>query len=354
VQVFPSRLLHDPRAVKTKGGRPFQVFSAFWKRLQDELNVGADSGRPRLGSGRAPAAWPEGPDLEQLGLHPRHAWTEGLAAGWRVGEAAAHRRLRRFIAELLRDYPAARDLPEHDGSSRLSPHLHHGELSPRQVWNAVVAQVGSTVGRTAADAYLREIGWREFAYHLLYHNPETPTQPLREKFAAFPWRRSRVALEAWQQGRTGYPLVDAGMRQLWRTGWMHNRVRMVVASFLTKDLLIPWQEGARWFWDTLVDADLASNTLGWQWTAGCGADAQPFFRIFNPVSQSRKFDPEGSYIRRWVPELAGLPAEWIHWPAGAPEELLRAAGVRLGENYPGPMIDHADARDRALEAYNAL
>jgi deoxyribodipyrimidine photo-lyase len=217
------------------------------------------------------------------------------------------------------------------------------------VWSALR---GKQQGHSeAVQCYLRELGWREFAHHLLYHFPQTPEQPLRARYAAFPWRPGGANLRAWQRGRTGYPIVDAGMRELWQTGWMHNRVRMIVASFLVKDLLIPWQEGAAWFWDTLVDAGLANNTLGWQWTAGCGADAAPFFRIFNPVSQGEKFDPNGGYVRRWVPELDRLPSAWVHKPWEAPARVLADAGVELGRSYPRPIVDHSEARARALEAH---
>jgi deoxyribodipyrimidine photo-lyase len=205
-----------------------------------------------------------------------------------------------------------------------------------------------------AESYLRELGWREFAYHLLHHFPETPERPLRAEFERFPWEDDPQGLRAWRQGRTGYPIVDAGMRQLWRTGWMHNRVRMIVASFLVKDLRIPWQQGAAWFWDTLVDADLASNTLGWQWTAGCGADAAPYFRIFNPVSQGQKYDPEGDYVRKWVPELAKLTPKWVHKPWEAPQNVLFDAGVSLGDTYPAPLVDHAGRRRKALKAFELL
>jgi deoxyribodipyrimidine photo-lyase len=208
--------------------------------------------------------------------------------------------------------------------------------------------------RQAAKVFLAEIGWREFAHHLLFHFPQTPTRPLRGAFEKFPWKRRPGVLKRWQRGLTGYPIVDAAMRHLWATGWMPNRARMIVASFLTKDLLIPWQDGAAWFWDTLVDADLANNTLGWQWTAGCGADAAPFFRIFNPLGQAEKFDPEGNYVRRWVPEIAGLPAPWIFKPWEAPPDVLRACGVRLGETYPKPMVDHGEARAAALAAYGQI
>jgi deoxyribodipyrimidine photo-lyase len=206
----------------------------------------------------------------------------------------------------------------------------------------------------AASAYRRQLYWREFAYHVLWHFPHTADQPLRPEFAAFPWREDAAGLRAWQRGQTGYPLVDAGMRELWTTGWMHNRVRLVAASFLVKHLLIPWQRGAEWFWDTLVDADLANNTLGWQWTAGCGADAAPFFRIFNPVAQGEKFDPQGLYIRRWVPELQHLPTTWIHKPWQAPAAVLREAGVAIGEAYPRPIVEHARARQRALAALRQM
>jgi deoxyribodipyrimidine photo-lyase len=235
--------------------------------------------------------------------------------------------------------------------------LHFGEISPREVWNAVRRRATRRSESTAAwrgSQFLTELGWREFAHHLLVHFPSTPEAPLRPEFRRFPWRSNPDWLRAWQRGRTGYPLVDAGMRELWGTGWMHNRVRMVVASFLVKNLLISWQEGARWFWDTLVDADLANNTLGWQWSAGCGADAAPYFRIFNPVSQSEKFDAEGAYIRRWVPELRLLDADWVHRPWEAPETVLRRAGVELGRNYPTPIVSHAISREIALEAYGRL
>ena len=223
----------------------------------------------------------------------------------------------------------------------------------RQIWFALRYNRRVERARNSTEdirVYSSELGWREFAHHLLFHFPHTPEQPLREEFAAFPWKPNRKNLRAWQRGRTGYPIVDAGMRELWQTGWMHNRVRMVVASFLVKDLLIPWQAGAAWFWDTLVDADLANNTLGWQWTAGCGADAAPYFRIFNPVSQGEKFDPNGEYVRRCIPELNELPTEWIHKPWEAPPRVLADAGIELGTNYPQRIVDHGEARSRALAA----
>jgi deoxyribodipyrimidine photo-lyase len=243
------------------------------------------------------------------------------------------------------------------GTSRLSPHLYFGEISPRQIWHAVKARgerehIPDNEWRT--NQFITEVYWREFAYHLLHHFPATPTEPLRAEFSKFPWTQNSAHLRAWQRGRTGVPMVDAGMRELWATGWMHNRVRMIVASFLVKNLLLRWQDGARWFWDTLVDADLASNTLGWQWSAGCGADAAPYFRIFNPVSQGNKFDPEGAYVRQWVPELAQMPAEHIHAPWEAPADVLRAANVELSANYSRPIVDLKDTRERALAAYQEM
>ena len=269
-----------------------------------------------------------------------------------IAFAGAHERLLEFCDGGLASYAEGRDRPDLAGSSRLSPHLHFGELGPRQclvaVRNAIVDRPAS---RTSAETFLRELGWREFAHHLLHHFPQTTDAPLDPRFARFPWARRPDWLEAWQRGRTGFPLVDAGMRELWATGWMHNRVRMVVASLLTKNLRQSWLAGARWFWDTLVDADLANNTLGWQWTAGCGADAAPFFRIFNPVLQAERHDPQRLYLRRWLPELARLPDAWIHRPWLAPAHVLAAAGVTLGPTYPRPIVELATSRRDALDAY---
>ncbi|MFZ1576353.1 MAG: FAD-binding domain-containing protein, partial [Chromatiaceae bacterium] len=247
------------------------------------------------------------------------------------------------------------DQPGRPGTSRLSPHLHFGEISPRQVWQAVRG-VQSTEAATTrgGDAFLRELGWREFCHHLLHQWPQLPEQPFNPRFADFPWRDDGEAFRAWTRGQTGYPLVDAGMRELWHTGWMHNRVRMVTASFLVKHLLVPWQQGQDWFWDTLVDANLANNAGGWQWVAGCGADAAPYFRIFNPVLQGQKFDPGGDYARRWLPELRHLSDKDIYAPFAANPASLAAAGVRLGVDYPEPFVDHDFARRRALGALDTL
>jgi deoxyribodipyrimidine photo-lyase len=282
-------------------------------------------------------------------------WDQGLAAAWTPGEDGAHASLEAFCSGPLAHYDEGRNRPDQRGSSRLSPHLHFGELSPRQCLAAArMALLERASARSAADTFLRELGWREFAHHLLHHFPTTPGHPLDERFERFPWQPNAAWLEAWQRGKTGYPIVDAGMRELWATGWMHNRVRMVVASLLTKNLRQHWLDGARWFWDTLVDADLANNTLGWQWTAGCGADAAPFFRIFNPVLQAERYDPDRVYLRHWLPELAALPDGWVHRPWQAPPAVLDAAGVILGRTYPLPVVDFPASRNAALAAYAAM
>ncbi len=347
---FPGALLHDPERLLTRGGGPYKVFTPFWRALA----AGQAPAPPLPAPSRlpAPAAWPVSVPLVDLELAPRPDWAGGLRAVWRPGTKGAASLLRRLRREIVGGYEQARDLLDREGTSRLSPHLHFGEVSPRQVWHAAGGS-GDVVGAGGADgvaAYRRQLVWREFAHHLLHHFPETPEEPLRPEFADLPWREDTAALRAWRRGRTGYPLVDAGMRELWATGWMHNRARMVASSFLVKHLLLPWQTGARWFWDTLVDADLANNTLGWQWTAGCGADAAPFFRIFNPVRQGERFDAGGGYVRRWVPELARLPARWLHRPWAAPPAELEAAGVSLGRDYPAPLVEHERARRRALAA----
>lgn len=300
VDSFNSALLFEPWELK-----PYKVFTPFWRACLAKGVGGPRSVVATLGERTRQSASLQ---LDELGLLPKPNWASNFP--WQPGEAGALQQLRRFKPAA---YRKNRDLPAIAGTSRLSPHLHFGEISPRQVWHAV-----------ANEDYRRQLIWREFAHHLLYHFPYTPEKPLRLEFENFPWRKDAKALKAWQRGRTGFPLVDAGMRELWTTGWMHNRVRMVAASFLVKDLLIPWQEGARWFWDTLVDADLANNTLGWQWVAGCGADAAPFFRIFNPATQAEKFDPDGAYVRRWAKESVK------------------------------PIVDHATARNRALDAYHDL
>jgi deoxyribodipyrimidine photo-lyase len=352
VCVGPGELLFDPQAVRTRAGGPFQVFSPFWRHCR-ELEWRKPDGLRPPSRFAAPRRWPRSDVLENWGLRPRVPWAEGLAECGEPGETAALRRLREFVRHGLDAYAERRDLPANDGTSRLSAALHFGELSPRQVRAAVEADSRGTgvVPRSrGAQVFLDELGWREFAHHLLWHFPETAARPLREAYATFPWRTDPAVQRAWQRGQTGYPIIDAGMRQLWRTGWMHNRVRMITASFFVKQLLQPWTDGAAWFRDTLIDADLANNTLGWQWSAGCGADAAPFFRVFNPVLQGEKFDPAGEYVRRWVPELARLSSEVIHRPWEAEPAVLASAGVRLGFDYPRPLIGPKEGRERALAA----
>lgn len=341
---FNAALLAEPWDVRNQSGRPFQVFTPFWKHVKTSIDPPAPLPAPRRIA--APVTWPESLALDALALRPRIPWDEGIAAAWEPGEAGAARLLARFLDGPVKSYGEQRNVPGITGTSRLSPHLHFGEISPRQVWHAAQAH--------RDGQFVTEVGWREFAHHLLYHFPRTPEEPLRPEFRHFPWDGDQALLAAWQRGRTGVPMVDAGMRELWTTGWMHNRVRMVVASFLVKNLRLPWQHGARWFWDTLVDADLASNTLGWQWTAGCGADAAPYFRVFNPVSQGTRFDADAAYVRRWVPELARLEAPAIHAPWEADAATLRAAGVVLGRDYPLPVVDLKASREAALAAYQRM
>ncbi len=343
---FNGGLLAEPWEIKNQAGRPFQVFTPFWKQLQRTIEPAIPSVAPAQLA--APEQWPVSLQLADLDLQPRIRWDLQMESNWTPGEAGAARQLDRFTNAALFQYETGRDLPATAGTSRLSPHLHFGEVSPRQVWHAV-ARAAVARGVSAEDwrawQYLTEIGWREFGYHLLHHFPHTPLEPLRAEFKCFDWRDNALDLKAWQQGRTGVPLVDAGMRELWATGWMHNRVRMVAASFLVKNLRLPWQQGARWFWDTLVDADLASNTLGWQWCAGCGADAAPYFRVFNPVSQGERFDAEGGYIRRWIPEIAHLDSKFIHAPWTAPHPPT---------NYPAAIVDLKASREAALAAWQQM
>ncbi len=346
-------LLFEPWEIRNRAGEPYRVFSAFWRACLDKL--------PGIAAEPAPSNLPEVPpglsslSIDSLGLMPRVRWDEGLAERWAPGEAAALARSAGFLDLDATGYGERRDIPAVAGTSRLSPHLHFGEISPRRLV-AMAAERFGALASGPAEAFVRELGWREFAHHLIHHFPHTVDHPLDPRYESFPWRdgASPALLADWQQGRTGIPLVDAGMRELWHTGWMHNRVRMIVASFLTKNLRLPWQLGARWFWDTLVDADLANNSFGWQWTAGCGADAAPYFRVFNPVRQGERFDPDGAYVRRWCPELAGLPSRHIHQPWTAAAQVLDASGVTLGRDYPKPIVDLGRSREEALEAYQML
>jgi deoxyribodipyrimidine photo-lyase len=353
-------LLHEPWEILTPAETPYKVFTPYWRAV-----LAVPPPPPPLSG--PPERLPPSPALPQaLGLNeanlddlrllPRKPdWATGLRQCWppsgAIGERAAMDRLDAFLAEAAANYGRDRDRPDMNGISTLSPHLHHGEISPRQIWQmAGKAKAANPAASGGIDAFLRQIGWREFCHATLYYAPHLPERPLNPRFEAMPWRDDPSDLAAWRSGMTGYPIVDAGMRQLWQTGFMHNRVRMIVGSFLVKHLLLPWQTGQAWFWDTLVDADLANNAAGWQWIAGCGLDAAPYFRIFNPMIQAQKFDPDGQYVRRWLPELGGLPIPFLHAPWTASPLALADAGVRLGSTYPRPMIDHEQGRARALAA----
>jgi len=357
---FNALLLHEPWDLRSGKGTPYRVFSAFWRACLERAP-------PPAIPHAAPARLPPCPDadvpaanLDALALLPKIPWDGGLREHWTPGEDGALVQLRRFLDQGLAEYPTRRDLPSVGGTSRLSAHLRFGELGPAQIRWALQDRTQAEAGRgldKAAQAFLRQLGWREFSYHLLHHFPQLPEQPLDRRFAAFPWSSDAQAgdlLHAWQQGKTGIPIVDAGMRELWHRGWMHNRVRMLAASLLTKNLRIHWHCGARWFWDTLVDADLANNTQGWQWTAGCGADAAPYFRIFNPLLQGERFDPEGAYVRRWVPELANLESRHIHKPWLAGARALQDAGIQLGRDYPLPVVDLGESRKTALAVWERI
>ncbi len=345
---FNGSLLWEPWECGKKDGTPYNVFTPFYHNLLNSTWPNEPAPKPRdliLAECSQPLD-----RIEKLALKPQIPWDAGLEAHWTPGEAAARKQLQDFLGRNVEVYRTKRDLPAEPAVSSLSPYLHFGEISPGQVWRETHAAAAGD----GANAYIRQLCWREFSYHLLYHYPHMIDQDLKSVLEGFPWRDEPEPLRCWQHGNTGVPLVDAGMRELWKTGTMHNRVRMIAASFLTKNLLIHWRRGAEWFWDCLVDADLANNSFGWQWVAGCGADAAPYFRIFNPVLQSRKYDPEGEYLRRWLPELSHLPNRHIHAPWEAGAEVLRQAGVSLGSNYPAPIVDLRASRERALAAWRTL
>ncbi len=354
---FNGALLYEPMEIRSKAGGPMRVFTPFWRACR----AAREPDRPVAAPDRLPPPMtlPAGaPALADLGLLPTQPdWAGGLRASWEPGEAGAAARLADFLGGPLRNYGENRNRPDFVSTSRLSPHLAFGEISPRQIWHATEA--ARMAGQAAGNAddiqtFFSELGWREFSHHLLFHFPTLPHANYQPKFDAFPWQDDAEGLAAWQRGQTGYPIVDAGMRELWQTGFMHNRVRMIVASFLIKHLMIDWRLGESWFWDTLCDADPANNAASWQWVAGSGADAAPYFRIFNPVTQGEKFDPDGVYVRKFVPELARLPDKFIHKPWEAPHPIRQGAGILLGQTYPQPVVRHEHARQRALAAFQSL
>lgn len=349
VEVFTHNgsLLWEPWQILKPDEIPYKVFTPFYKtslkqasprHVLPAVKLSALVKRKKFGDYPAPR-------------FEKHAWQKTLEDHWQMGEAAAQQRLHNFLSEgKVAVYGSARDIPAQTGTSALSPYLHYGEISPNQIWYTVKKQVDADV----AEPFLRQLIWREFSYYLLYHFPELPHANFQPKFDRFPWQQDASALAAWQKGMTGYPFVDAGMRELWQTGYMHNRLRMVTGSFLVKNLLIDWREGEKWFWDCLVDADLANNSAGWQWVAGSGADAAPYFRIFNPVMQGQKFDPAGEYTKRYLPELVKLPDRYLFCPWEAPASVLKASGVQLGVDYPKPLVEMKASRERALAAYQVI
>ncbi len=344
VQSFNSTILYEPTTTFNKSGKPYRVFTPFWKALVSREIAKVES-TPEA------ASWyggkQESAPLQSYALLPDIKWDGGFYEMWDPTRAGALARVKTFSPKNAVHYLETRDRPDLDGTSLMSPYLHFGQIGPREL----VHTLRSANQPTIESGIVRQLYWREFAHHLLYHFPQTTTQPLYEKYANFPWDENPALLAAWQKGQTGFPIVDAGMRQLWATGWMHNRVRMIVGSFLVKHLLQPWQEGADWFWDTLVDASLPNNTMGWQWIAGSGADGAPYFRVFNPITQGKKFDETGEYVRKWCPELKDVPLKYLHAPFEAPPLELLSAGVTLGKEYPNPIISHADGRAKALDAF---
>jgi deoxyribodipyrimidine photo-lyase len=353
VKTFNASLLFDPWQIERKDGGAYRVFTPYHRACLRQGISNPTESRYKIFDHPSPA---KGMNIDALDLVPYNNWWKKLEPNWTPGEASALRSLDEFIANRLDGYVNQRDMLAEPATSRLSPHLHFGEISPRVIWyrlESALHDVETGAAHCAAvEAFQRQLIWRDFAHHLLYHFPQSSSQALNTRYADFPWEENDELLMAWQSGRTGIPLVDAGMRELWQTGTMHNRARMITASFLSKNLNISWLHGARWFWDTLVDADLANNTFGWQWAAGCGADAAPYFRIFNPARQGERFDAEGNYVRRWLPELADLRSRYIHQPWLAPLTELKQAGVSLGENYPRPIVDLSESRTSAIQRYN--
>jgi len=353
VESFNGTVLTEPWTQTTGSGGYYKVYSPYWRAVQANYSTTIAATTPT----QLAASELASDDLEDWELHPSSPdWSVGFDGPWQPGEAGAKMRLANFLDGPVSHYKDDRNRPDIEtGTSGLSPHLAFGEISPAQIWRATKDRMqAGRVDEKGAHHFLSEVVWRDFAYVLLFHNPELATENFKPSFDLMPWREDADHLRAWQRGQTGYPIVDAGMRQLWHTGWMHNRVRMIVASFLTKHLLIHWTYGEDWFWDTLVDADPASNSASWQWTAGSGADAAPYFRVFNPITQGEKFDETGEYVRKWCPELARLPRKYLYQPWEAGPLILHEAGVKLGETYPKPIVDHKAGRERALAAYETL
>ncbi len=346
-------LLWEPWENLKDDGSPYKVFTPFFKSAMARLDLPALTSRPDLKIEYVDAG-DMNTGIDQLGLMPKIKWYEEMAQCWSPGTAGAQDLLQEFLQSGLQSYPEGRDFPDQQSVSRLSPHLHFGEISPLELAHRVRRHGEQNNLQDQAFHYIRELAWREFSHYVLYHFPDICERNMKSQFDDFPWLTDANGLERWQQGQTGYPLVDAGMRELWQTGYMHNRVRMIVASFLTKNLMLHWKHGARWFWDCLLDADLANNSASWQWVAGSGTDAAPYFRIFNPVTQSLKFDSAGAYIKRYVPELENLPEPHLHDPSSAPQEVLHEAGVKLGETYPRAMVNLKETRERALNAYKSI
>ncbi|WDQ98226.1 deoxyribodipyrimidine photo-lyase [Devosia sp. J2-20] len=346
VESFGANVLIEPWEIATGQGKPYSVFTPFWKTLK-QRHIEQPLDTPAAGKARSVRAVDDG--------YAEPHWAAKLSGHWYVGEKAARRTLADFLDYRVGRYPDERDLPDSDATSNLSPHLRFGEISPRQIWQAAnMAADIAPENAGAIDKFLSELAWRDFSYHQLYHRCDIAQAPMQAKYAGMAWRDAADDLRAWQRGQTGLPMIDAGMRELWETGYMHNRVRMLVASLLSKNLLIDWRQGEKWFWDCLVDGDVASNPASWQWVAGSGLDAAPYFRIFNPVTQGGRFDAEGAYVRRWVPELAAMPDKWVHTPWQAPAEVLKAAHVQIGTTYPAPIVDLKASRERALQAASAL